>query len=116
VFGDTDMGPSGDVTGGCTVGWVAPGESLIYDVAVGSVQRFDITARLASAYSGRSIRIEVDGVNVTGSMFAPANGWQSFSNVVRRNIVMSPGIHRVRVYMETDALNLNYIQFAPAGQ
>jgi sarcosine oxidase gamma subunit len=116
IFGDTDMGPSGDATGGCTVGWVAPGEWLTYDVAVGSVQTFDITARLASAYSGRSIRIEVDGVNVTGSMFAPANGWQNYSNVVRRNVVMSPGIRRVRVYMQTDALNLNYIQFTPAGQ
>ena len=85
-------------------------------VCVFFLPSFDVTARLASAYSGRSIRIEVDGVNVTGSMFAPANGWQSYSNVVRRNIVMSPGIHRVRVYTETDALNLNYIQFTPAGQ
>ncbi len=39
IFGDTDMGPSGDATGGCTVGWVARGEWLEYDVAVGSMQR-----------------------------------------------------------------------------
>lgn len=112
TWANVDMEPTSDPTGGgCNVGWVAAGESLEYDIAIAGTQTLDITARLASAYSGKSIRIEIDGQNVTTSMFAPSNGWQSFQDVVAQNIVISDGIHRVRVYMETGDTNLNYIKF-----
>jgi len=73
-FGFEDVEVTGDVGGGCNVTNTEPGEYLQYNVVVNATQAFDITARLASAATGRSLRVEIDGTNVSGSVYAPVQG------------------------------------------
>ncbi len=110
---DVDKEVTGDIVGGgCNVGWVAAGEWLEYDITVSSSQTFDITLRVASQLAGRSVRVEIDGTDVTGSLAVPQDDWQSYYDVVAENIPISAGDHVVRVFMITDYLNINYIDFA----
>jgi hypothetical protein len=100
--------------GGCNVGWTAPGEWLEYDVTVASASTFDLTLRLASADAGRTLHVEIDGTNVTGSVTAPSNGWQAFQDVVVPGIAVSAGAHVVRLVFETGDTNVNYFVFSTA--
>ncbi len=112
---DVDKEPTADNGGVCNVGWIAAGEWLEYDVTVAATQAFDITTRLAANGSGKSCRIEVDGVNVTGPLWAPARGWQTFEDRTVTGVTIGAGDHVVRIYMNTDYLNINYIEFESAA-
>ncbi|MCH5374388.1 MAG: carbohydrate-binding protein, partial [Planctomycetes bacterium] len=73
---DVDKEITGDSAGGgCNVGWTEAGEWLEYDVSVATAQTFDIITRAATANAGKSFHIEVDGVDVSGALGVPANGW-----------------------------------------
>lgn len=103
-----------DTGGGCNVGWTEPGEWLEYDVSIASSGKFDIVARLASNVAGKSVHVELDGLNVSGALAAPANGWQSFGDVSARGVNIAAGSHKLRVVLDTGATNLNYIDVLTA--
>ncbi|MEM1186551.1 MAG: carbohydrate-binding protein [Planctomycetota bacterium] len=72
--------------GGFHVGWIRPGEWIEYTVNVdgqpGTERTFDLTASVASAVSGGSFRLEVDGQDVSGPIsFGGTGAWQTFGNV-----------------------------------
>lgn len=92
----------------CNVGWTSPGEWLQYDVDVTSSGSYAVFLRLASAQSGQTVRLEVNGVEV-GSADVPNNGWQSFSSVHVADIPLTAGPHTFRVVFETGNVNLNYL-------
>ncbi len=113
---DVDKEVTGDSAGGgCNVGWTDVGEWLEYDITVPTAQTFDIVSRVASNSTGKRFRIEIDGVDVSGALTVPANGWQSYRDVVVEDISLSAGDHVVRLYMITNYINVNYIEFLPAG-
>lgn len=101
--------------GGCNVGWTDAGEWLEYDINVATAQTFDIVARVATQNAGKSFRIEIDGVNVTGTRAVPANGWQNYSDVIAAGIPIAAGHHVVRLFMITNYINVNYIEFRAAA-
>jgi hypothetical protein len=111
---DVDKQTTSDTGGGCNIAWTAPGEWLEYEIYNPMPRAFDITARIASAYSGRRIRLELDG-NALGTLTAPSRGWQVFENRTLGNVAVPPGSHVLRVTWETDAVNLNYLQFVGLG-
>src|SRR5690606_12496636 len=113
---DVDKEPTEDSAGGgCNVGWIDAGEWLEYDITVSSPQTFDIVTRAAAQHAGKSFRIEIDGVDVSGTLNVPASGWQSYSDVVAPGVSLSAGEHVVRVVMLTNYMNINYLDFQPAG-
>ena len=112
---DVDKEPTSDNDGVCNVGWIAAGEWLEYDITVAATRAFDITARLAANNWGKSCRIEIDGVDVTGTLWAPGRGWQTFEDRTATGVIIGAGDHVVRVYMYTDYLNINYIEFQPSA-
>jgi hypothetical protein len=113
---NVDAQTTSDSAGGvCNIAYTVAGEWLEYDVSAASTAQFDITARLAAASTGKTIHIEIDGVNVTGAMTAPSAGWQAFSNVVARNISIAAGTHNLRLAMDTGSLNVNYLDIQPAA-
>ncbi len=71
---DVDIQTTSDSSGTYNVGWVAAGEWLAYDVNVQSSGKYVFIVRVASPYSGKSFRIEVDGVDVTGPLTVPNTG------------------------------------------
>jgi hypothetical protein len=113
---DVDKEPTTDPENGiCNVGWTEPGEWLEYDITVAETREFDIILRLAAEQPGKTCRVEIDGVNVSGAIQAPAQGWQTFEDRTVRDVTITEGNHVVRIYMETGLLNINYLVFAMAA-
>lgn len=108
---DVDIQTTADTSGAYNVAYVAAGEWLAYDVNVSTAASYRFIVRAATPYASKKIRIEIDGVNVTGSMTLPnTGGWQTWTNVTSNPVSLSAGPHTLRIVAETSDLNLNYVQ------
>ncbi|HXK16436.1 MAG TPA: carbohydrate-binding domain-containing protein [Polyangiaceae bacterium] len=107
--GDVDMENTADTGGGCDVGWTDPGEWLEWDVQTATAQTFDIVSRVASAYTGKTFHVEVDGVAVGGTQASPSGGWQAFQDRTVSGVSLTAGAHRIRVVFDSGLVNLNYL-------
>ena len=108
---DVDIQATTDTGQGYNVGWIDATEWLEFDInATASSNTYDLKARVASPNGNGRLHIEVDGVNVTGTMEVPNTGnWQAYQTVTASNISISPGNHTFRVVFDAAGLNLNYI-------
>ncbi len=98
------------------VGWIAQGEWLAYDVNVATSGQYTFSVRYATPSNGRKLHIELDGVNVTGSINLPnTGGYQVWASVTTDPISLDAGNHTLRIVIETSTLNLNYVTIASAG-
>jgi hypothetical protein len=104
-----------DVGGGCNVGWTEPGEWLEWDVSVASAGPYDLAVRLAAGTSGKSVQLQLDGANLGSALVAPSAGWQTFSDVSLRGVALAAGAHRLRLYLTTGGVNVNYVNVTPAS-
>ncbi len=112
--GPVDAEVTSDPTGGdCDVGWTHPGEWLEYPIQIASAGKFDLTARVASALSGKTVRLLLDGQDVSGALSVPSAGWQAFSDRAVKDVSLSAGVHTLRVSFETGDTNFNYVDVAP---
>lgn len=112
--GPVDAEVTSDPTGGdCDVGWTHPGEWLEYPIQVPSAGKYDLTARLASAQAGKTVRLLTDGQDVSGALSVPSGGWQAFSDRGVKDVSLSAGVHTLRVSFETGDTNFNYVDIAP---
>jgi phosphatidylserine/phosphatidylglycerophosphate/cardiolipin synthase-like enzyme len=113
-----DIEATSDVGGGYDVGWIAPSEWLRYTVNVTAAGTYNLEMRVASAGSGGTFHVEVNGTNVTGPIVIPdSGGWQSWATVTKTGVNLSAGVQVWRVVF--DAVggngavgNLNYIRVA----
>lgn len=116
---DVDLQPTSDTGGGHNVGWMVQGEWLSYFIHAAEPTTLDVTARVSSAISGtKSFHLEIDGVNVSGTLsFAPTGGWQTFVNVTKTGVPIAAGFHTLKVVAESSHWNLNYVDVGtpPAG-
>jgi hypothetical protein len=111
-----DIEATTDAGGGYNVGWTQAGEWLAYDVNASAAGSYTLTARLASASAGtKSATLSVDGANVATFSFTDASGWQSWKDVTVAGVNLSAGAHVVRFTMNTADFNVNYVDFAKAG-
>ncbi|MEQ9306213.1 MAG: carbohydrate-binding protein, partial [Marinoscillum sp.] len=108
---DVDIEGTGDSEGTYNVGWTAAGEWLEYDINA-TASDFDISMRVASAPGGGSLRVEIDGSDVTGPIAVPATGgWQAYQSITVENIAITPGNHTMRIHFIAAGINLNYVDF-----
>jgi len=108
-----DIETTGDTGGGYDVGWTNAGEWMKYTVNVTTTGAYTLVARVASPGTGNSLHVEIDGVNISGSMVIPNTGnWQVYQNVSVVTPSITSGQHIVRIYEETGGFNINYISFA----
>lgn len=105
--GDVDMEITGDVSGGCNIGWVVAGEWVEFLVSSPEAAVYTLNARIASRRTGNRISISVDG-NAVGTLDSPANGWQVYSDVPL-SLPLAAGDHTIRVTFDTGSVNLNYL-------
>jgi hypothetical protein len=72
---------------------------------------------VASAREGaKSLHVEVDGVDVSGPLsFTDASGWQSWLDVAAKGINLAAGPHQLRIVMDTDSFNVNYVDVLPSA-
>ena len=107
---DVDIEATTDAGGGYNIAYIAAGEWLKYTVNVTAAGKFDFAVRVAATSNGKSMHIEMDGVNITGSIAIPNTGdWQVWQTVTVPNITLTAGIKIMKVVMDTDGFNLNYV-------
>ena len=107
---DVDIEASTDAGGGYNIAYTAAGEWIEYTVNVTAAGKYDFGVRVAATATGKSMHIEMDGVNITGPIAIPnTGGWQTWQTVTVPNVTLTAGKKIMRVVMDTDGFNLNYI-------
>lgn len=109
---EVDIEETGDADGTYNIGYILNGEWLEYTVNVISTGVYDLLLRVAANGDGKTLHVEVDGEDVTGSLDVPnTGGWQTWETVMIGDISLTEGEHVIRLAFESDYMNLNYIQF-----
>ncbi len=104
---------SDGITNGYNVGWVNDGEWLIYTIQVTQNNYYAFNIRYAGQSTTGKIHIEIDGINVTGTVnLPPTGGWQSWRSKTTSGVMLESGIHKMKVVIETGGFNLNFIDMA----
>ncbi len=109
---DVDIENAGDAEGLYNVGWTEAGEWLAYDIS-STAGTYDVNFRVASANGSGSLRIEIDGSDVSGTVSVPnTGGWQSYQDVTVQSVNIPQGAHELRVVFISAGINLNYMDFS----
>ncbi|MCA9304790.1 MAG: family 16 glycosylhydrolase [Phycisphaerales bacterium] len=118
AYRDTDVDIQASTEGAFNVGWMCAGEWLEYTVDVESAGSYEVSARIASNSTGGAFRIEVDGVDLSGTLSFPATGgWQNWTDVVGE-ITLDAGeqvIRFVNMGSASQEYNFNAMTFAAIG-
>ena len=115
---DVDIEATSDAGGGWDIGWTRAGEWLQYAANVSASAAYAFELRVASPSTGATVRLEVDGVDVTGLLAVPnTGGWQVWTTIRKDGIVLQAGFHRIRlvfVAAGTDGIaNVNFLKIVP---
>lgn len=98
-----DLQTTTDVGGGYKIKTAVAGEWLNYSVSVAAAGTFTFVVRVSSGGAGGTFRIEVDGVDKTGSLtVSNTGGWESWTTVAKSGIAIAAGPHVVRLVLDTN--------------
>ena len=112
-----DVQATTDAGAGYNVGYTADGEWLNYLVNVTAAGSYSVSFRTAATGTASAIRMEVDGIDVTGSVSLPNTGdWQAWATTTVPNIAFSAGAHNIRLFVVTGGFNLNSFSVAVPSQ
>ena len=77
------------------------GEWMEYTVNIATTRTYTLIFRVASQYGGGTFHVEVDGVNVTGSLAFPTTGaWNIFQTVTRTGVSLPAGRRTMRIVVD----------------
>ena len=112
---DTDV-DIGALDGDYNVGYIGPGEWMEYTIDVPATGYYDIGYRVAAGGGGGgAFHIEIDGVDVTGSVsVAQTGGWTNY--VARGPVTKVPltaGTHVMRFQLDSGAFNVDQFDISP---
>lgn len=104
-----------------TLKQLSSGEWTEYTVNVGSTGTYKLTVQAGSDTGGGTFHVEVNGVDVTGTLTFPNTGsWSSFQPVVKTGISLSSGQKVVRLVIDgsnsmatTNLGSIQSIKFEP---
>jgi hypothetical protein len=103
-YRSTDVDIGAVTGGGYYVGWTRPGEWLKYTVDVAATGTYTLSARIANVGTGASFRVEVDGVDRTGTLTMPdTEGWQTWQTVTA-HVPLTAGRRVLRLVLVTGTL------------
>jgi hypothetical protein len=106
-----DIEATTDSGGGFDVGWTDVGEWLEYTVNVATTGSYTLEARVASLSTGGTLHVEMDGVNVSGTVTLPSTGgWQNWTSVTK-SVSLTAGAHVMRLALDSAGFNLNFLRF-----
>jgi hypothetical protein len=111
-----DIKEGNDTSGDCVVGLFQADEWLAYNIRLAQAGDFNIDLRVSRGVNttGRA-RIEVDGVNLSGSIPIPSTGgWEIFDTVHGPAIHLPAGEHEIRLVNEADWMDINWLEFRAA--
>lgn len=101
-----------DAGTGYAVNGFHAGEWMVYTVSVASSRLYDIEARVATGtFANAAIHIEIDGVNVTGSMLPGTTGnFGTYTWVKKAGVQLSEGQHVLKLVSEQEIADVNRIR------
>ena len=100
---DVDVRSKSTASNGHVVFNAVAGEWLEYTIDVAVAGTYEVGATSASRLAGGTYHIEIDGVNVTGTLTAPATGsWWDFQYAGRGGIQLAAGPHVLRLSLDTN--------------
>jgi len=116
---DVDIIASCDSGGG---NWVVnnfeTGEWLKYTISVPIAGNYEIDLRASANYgTGAAFHVEVDNVNVTGSIpFPNTGGWCAFAWSSKKSVSLSAGTHVLKLFADKQYFNVNSLRVSgPSG-
>jgi N-acetyl-anhydromuramyl-L-alanine amidase AmpD len=115
-----DIQTTTDTGGGFNVGYTRAGEWLDYTTTIATAGAYTLDFRVASAATGGTFHLEVDGVNLTGAInIANTGGWQTWTTVSRSNVNLAAGKHVLRLRMDANGStgsvgNFNWLKLRPS--
>ncbi len=113
--GGVDIFADASSSNGFGVGWVNAGEWLEFSVNVTIPACYQLDVRAATPYGG-SLFLQQDGVDVSGEIVVPnTGGYANWQTVPVSGVVLTPGLHRLRLVTLSDNVNLDYLQFSKLG-
>jgi chitinase len=113
---NVDLEASTDTGTGYNVGWIQAGEWLEYTVNVTTAGTYTLSARVAATAAGKTFHVEMDGVNVSGTLTVPnTTGWQIWQTVTATTSSLTTGQKVMRIYADQGDFNINYVDFASSG-
>lgn len=97
-----DIEKRSDASNGHGVGWVKPGEWLIYTVEVAEGGTYAIEIPVASKGQGGIFQIEMNGKDVSGPITIPDTGsWQKLVVLKHEGVILSKGVYKMKINMTT---------------
>lgn len=103
-----DIEECGDTGGGFNVGWINAGEWLEYSVNITETGSYEIETRAASNGTSGACHIEIDGVNVSGTVnITSTGGYQVWQNFITRGVNLTAGRKVMRLIIDKGGFNLN---------
>jgi hypothetical protein len=100
---DVDIRVTSDVSGGHNIKSVRAGEWLAYSVNVVTAGTYALDLRVASAGTGGSVRLVVDGQDAGGAIVLPdTGGWNTWRTVTRTGIPLTAGPHVLRLVIDAN--------------
>lgn len=115
--GSVDIEPCFDKGNGYSIGWTSSGEWLEYTVNISEEGYYDFDFRAATANSGRTVSIQLDGETIiSNKTITNSGGWQVWKTSTVKGILLPQGEHVIRTMMNSGGFNLNYILVRPGTQ
>jgi beta-xylosidase len=109
---EVDVETTSDATGAYNIGYALNGEWLEYTVNVTSAGLYSLDLRMAADGTGKTLHVEMDGVNITGAITVPSTGgWQIWQTVTINNLNLTTGQKVMRIAFDSDYMNLNFVEF-----
>ena len=105
------------VGGGYVVNNFETGEWMKYTINVPVAGNYEIDVRGSSkGQPGAAFHVEVDNVNVTGSVAFPNTGnWCGFTWSPKKTVSLSAGMHVLKLYADKQYINVNSLRVSSAA-
>ena len=102
---DVDVRANTGASNGHVVFNAVAGEWLEHTIQVAADGFYEVGASVASRLEGGTFHVEIDGVNVTGSLKAPTTGsWSTFQTISGPGVALAAGTHVLRLVLDTNGV------------
>jgi hypothetical protein len=106
---DVDIQPFKD--GGFYICQIQAGEWLAYDVDVPVSGSYELDIRVSNTQSTTAaLHLEVDGVNVTGTVVIPITGPSQWTTITQPGINITAGLHILKLAVDGGGFKLDQLQ------
>jgi hypothetical protein len=112
---DEDVDIFSPSTGLMVVNNFRSGEWLSFTVEVAETGSYQLEALVSSMYTSSRFRIEVDGVDKTGTLTVPNTGAWSTFRWVGATVALTKGQHDLKIWSVSEYFNVDAIRAAQAS-